>query len=358
MSTHPVHIGENLLHQPALLRQYVRAKQVLIVSNPLVAEHYLAPVQEAFTGTEDYQCDVLLLPDGDQHKNIEQWYAILTKLADNQHHRDTTLIALGGGVIGDMTGFAAASYHRGVRFIQCPTTLLAQADAAIGGKTGINHPCGKNLIGAFHQPAAVISDVTALTTLDLRQFRAGLAEVIKAALIYDADFFSWLEAHMDDLLAMQTDALIYAVQKAADIKRNVVAEDEKEHGLRAILNFGHTFGHAIEQNLDYSSLLHGEAVAIGMQLAAELSVSVLGLSSGDALRIRNLLLKTGLPVDITDIADNRVGADQLFTAMHSDKKIINSTLRLILLDRLGHAVIRPMADSECVKNLLRSRVKS
>ncbi len=329
---YPLYIGESLIKSSELLRKHIRSKQIMIVSNDRVSEFYLSSIQKAFG---DYQCDTVVLPDGEQYKTLEQLNKIWDALAENKHHRDTTLISLGGGVVGDMTGFAAACYHRGVNFIQIPTTLLSQADASIGGKTAIDHPCGKNLIGAFHQPVAVIIDVDTLATLPDREYRAGITEIIKAALIKDKSFFLWLETNIEKLLAKDKPTIIETLQRACQIKCDVVEADEKEHGERALLNLGHTFGHAIEQNLNYGDWLHGEAVALGILMAADLSVEKGWLTTKERTQIRDILTQADMPNRLP----SKIKCDTLRATMWSDKKVLDGQLRLVLLKGIGQAIV-------------------
>jgi 3-dehydroquinate synthase len=331
-NSYPIYIGENILTDITLLQKYIQGKQVMVVSNPEIAALYLDNLLATLQG---YQCDYVLLPQGEANKNLIVLNQIFDALLDKQHHRDTTLIALGGGIIGDMTGFTAACYQRGVNFIQMPTTLLAQVDASIGGKTAVNHAKGKNMIGAFYQPRCVIIDINTLHSLPQREFCAGLAEIIKAALIADSDFLVWLEENLTALLAKQTQPLIYAIQKACAIKARIVGEDEREMSTRALLNLGHTFAHAIETSLGYGTWLHGEAVAIGLILAAELSKQLGWLEQREVNRIRQLILAAHLPIRLPQ----NVEINQLMQAMAVDKKIVNSTLRLIALKGIGNAVI-------------------
>lgn len=342
-SSYPIYIGADLLNDKKLLYQYIEGSQIMIVTNDTIAPFYLAPLKTIF---HDIQCDQFLLPDGEQFKDIKQWQEILNKLIAVNHHRNTTLIALGGGVVGDLTGFAAACYQRGVDFIQLPTTLLAQVDASIGGKTAVNHPSGKNLIGAFHQPKAVIIDLNTLHTLPLREFNAGIAEIIKAALIYDEEFYIDLETNITSLLRRDLDYLQTAIKRACEIKRDIVSEDEKEKtSQRALLNLGHTFGHAIEQLLGYGYWLHGEAVAVGLILAAELS-SYLGLIRSDEVnRARELLQQIPLPTQLP----KEISQDSLLDAMHRDKKAMNDRLRLVLLERIGSAFISGQINDDTLK---------
>jgi 3-dehydroquinate synthase len=277
----------------------------------------------------------VILPDGEAFKTLTVLNQIFDCLLQQQFDRQTTLVALGGGVIGDMTGFAAACYQRGVSFIQIPTTLLAQVDASVGGKTGVNHPLGKNMIGAFYQPQCVVIDTNTLQTLDERQLQAGLAEVIKYGLINDADFFTWLEEHITQLLARETEALRFAITRSCRNKAHIVAQDEREAGLRALLNLGHTFAHAIETGLNYDHYLHGEAVAIGLCLSAQMSARLGWLPDNVVTRIQQLVAKANLPTCIP----KSLTVEQLLTAMQVDKKVQAGKVRLILLQAMGHAVL-------------------
>ena len=330
--SYPLMIGKGLIRQPTLLRQQIKGQQVMVVSNTTVAKLYLKPIEQAF---QDVECDHFLLPDGEQYKTLQQTEKIWNALAQAHYHRDATLIALGGGVTGDITGFAAACYQRGIAFIQVPTTLLAQTDASIGGKTAVDHSCGKNLIGAFHQPTAVIIDVDTLTTLSDREYRAGLTEIIKHALIKDKDFFDWLEQHLDALLERQADIIIETLIRSCQIKCDVVAADEKEKtGERALLNLGHTFGHSIEQNLNYTEWLHGEAVALGILMAAKLSVKKDWLDEKRLSTHRNYFLKIEMPNQLP----SKIKYDTLLAALWSDKKVMQNQLHFVVLKGIGHAV--------------------
>lgn len=330
--SYPIHIGSGLLSQPNLLKQHLTGHQLLIVSNKTVAPMYLAQVVAALVG---YQTETLILEDGEAHKNLQTFERILTRLLELRFSRNCTLIALGGGVIGDMTGFAAACYQRGVDYIQIPTTLLAQVDSSVGGKTAVNHRLGKNMIGAFHQPRAVLADTDVLQTLPGRELAAGLAEVIKYGLIRDAGFCDWLEDKMPALLARDTQALTYAIEKSCRHKAEVVAADERESGQRALLNLGHTFGHAIETALDYRDWLHGEAVATGMLMAADLSRRLGWIDVSEVERIGNLLQAATLPV-----RPPAVLTPELFTRhMAVDKKARDGQVYLVLLRSLGTALL-------------------
>ncbi len=343
--SYPIYIGSGLLNDASCVLPHVAARQVLIVTNVRVAPLYLERVQQLFGGLH---CGVVVLPDGEMHKNLETMNQIFDALIRDKHSRTTTLVALGGGVIGDMTGFAAACYQRGVAFIQIPTTLLAQVDSSVGGKTGVNHPLGKNMIGAFHQPECVLIDVETLSTLPDREYRSGLAEVVKYGLINDGGFYKWLDENTDQLVQRKTDALIHAIECSCSNKAQIVAIDEKESGVRALLNLGHTFGHAIEAWQNYTGFLHGEAVAIGSVIAAELSV-VLGMLSGeerDAIRV--LMTRIGLPVNTPE----SMTADMFIDFMQRDKKILDGKLRLILLESIGKAVIRDSVPTDLIKQAI------
>ncbi|MBV2234896.1 MAG: 3-dehydroquinate synthase [Sterolibacterium sp.] len=333
--SYPIHIGPGLLTQAELILPHLRTPRVAIVSNETVAPLYLdklaAPLRAA-----GVQVTEIILPDGEAHKNWETLNRIFDQLLAERCDRSTTLIALGGGVIGDLTGFAAASYQRGVPFIQVPTTLLAQVDSSVGGKTGINHPRGKNMIGAFWQPQLVLADTDTLQTLPARELSAGLAEVIKYGLIRDLPFLAWLEAQMDALLACDGSALAQAIERSCQNKAEVVAADELEtakEGGRALLNLGHTFGHAIETGLGYGQWLHGEAVAAGMVMAAELSHRLGWLDAAAVARLSQLLQRAALPV-----RGAALGAERYLELMGHDKKVIAGKLRLVLLRQLGEAV--------------------
>ena len=325
--SYPIFIGRGLLGGSFDLARYVTGNDCLIVTNKTVAPLYLQQLRADLDGCS---IGVLELPDGEEFKTLETATSILDALVQARAGRDTTVIALGGGVVGDITGFAAACYMRGVAFIQVPTTLLAQVDSSVGGKTGVNHPKGKNLIGAFHQPKIVLIDTDTLSTLPDRELRAGLAEVIKHGAIADRAFFEWLELNMEALLAKDPDALAHAVQRSCEIKAEVVAADERESGRRAILNFGHTFGHAIEHCQGYGDWLHGEAVAAGMVMAGELS----GLDRDDKLRLQRLVASAGLPT-----APPSAGSKVLRDAMGLDKKVQHKQMRFVLLKALGESYI-------------------
>ncbi|CAB1274241.1 3-dehydroquinate synthase [Candidatus Nitrosacidococcus tergens] len=330
--SYPIYIGSNLLYQKSLLDRHIGGSEIVIVTNETIAPLYLSRVVNHL---RDYRCTEIILPDGEQYKTLEGITPIFDKLLKNKFSRSTTLIALGGGVIGDMAGFAAACYQRGIPFIQIPTTLLAQVDSSVGGKTGVNHPLGKNMIGAFYQPLCVLADINTLNTLDERQFKAGIAEIIKYGLIQDFNFFLWLENHIDQLLARNQDILIQAIERSCQNKAAVVAADEKESGSRATLNLGHTFGHAIETGIGYGTWLHGEAVSVGMVMAANLSHQLSWLSHHDVNRITHLLTQVGLPIQ----PPKEMNTQRFLELMAVDKKVANGQLRLVLLKQLGAAVV-------------------
>jgi len=329
---YPIYIGSQLLSQASLYAGHIKSKQVLIVTNETVAPLYLDKVRQ---NLQSYQVETVILPDGEQYKTLEHLSRIFDTLLSAKFSRNATLIALGGGVIGDMGGFAAACYQRGIAFLQIPTTLLAQVDSSVGGKTGVNHPLGKNMIGAFYQPQCVLADTDVLDTLDDRQLAAGLAEVIKYGLIRDAGFFVWLESHIDALRARDKQALAYAIEHSCRNKAEIVAEDETESGVRATLNLGHTFGHAIETGAGYGVYLHGEAVAIGICQAADLSMRKGWLRQQDVERIIALIQRAGLPVN----PPAALGAERFLELMAVDKKNLDGKIRLILLEKIGKATL-------------------
>jgi 3-dehydroquinate synthase len=343
-NTYPVFIGENLLASN-LLQDYILDRQVMVITNEKVAALYLEPLMQHL---KHYQCDKLILPDGEEYKNLATLSLIFDALIENRHRRNTTLIGIGGGVIGDITGFAAACYQRGVAYIQFPTSLLAQVDASIGGKTAINHPLGKNMIGAFYQPKAVLIDINTLTTLPEREFHSGLAEIIKVALIADAAFFDWLEEHIEEIMSKQRIALVQSISKAVAIKIKIVMADEKEQSLRALLNLGHTFGHGIEQSLGYGTWLHGEAVSVGIVLATHLSVRLGLIQENAAIRVENLLTKAKLPIRLP----TSLSAARLIEAMETDKKKESTELKLILLKKIGQATQSSLASRELLEVII------
>jgi 3-dehydroquinate synthase len=329
-----IHIGRGVLPRAGELMPANSGRRAVIVSNAVVAAHHLAPLRTSLRD-RGMHVDVVLLPDGEAHKNLATLDDLLTRLLELGVDRSTTLVALGGGVIGDIAGFAAAVYQRGIPFVQVPTTLLAQVDSSVGGKTGVNHPLGKNMIGAFWQPRVVLIDTECLSTLPDRELRAGIAEVIKHGAIRDVEFFAWLEANIAALLAKDATALTHAIHRSCAIKADVVARDERETGERALLNFGHTFGHAIEAAQGYGVWLHGEAVAAGMVCAARLSERLCGLDPGATRRLANLIAAGGLPT-----APPKIAPDRWIDLMRRDKKVEQGVMRFVLLERVGHAVIR------------------
>ena len=346
--SYPIRIGEGLLGRADSFDGVPRSATAVVVSNTTVAPLYAAPLLQLLKGRHR-QVELIELPDGEAHKDWTTLNLVFDGLLKLGADRKTVLYALGGGVVGDLTGFAAASYMRGVPFVQLPTTLLAQVDSSVGGKTGINHPLGKNMIGAFHQPVAVIADLDTLATLPDRELRAGLAEVIKYGPIADAAFFAWTEANLDTLLGRDPQALRHAVRRSCEIKAEVVAQDEREAGLRAILNFGHTFGHAIEAGLGYGEWLHGEGVGCGMVLAAELSAR-LGLIDDDAAgRVARLVERAGLPVHGPNF-----GGDRWLELMRLDKKAEGGEIKFVLLEAIGRAVVRAAPDAS-VRAVLEAR---
>ena len=342
--SYPICIGQGLLDRGELLTQYIPGNSALIVTNEVVAPLYAAQIEAAL---HDIKYKTFILPDGEQHKSQDTLNSIYDCLLSNRFDRNTTLIALGGGVVGDITGFAAASYQRGVHFVQIPTTLLAQVDSSVGGKTGINHAMGKNMIGAFYQPRTVIADTSTLNTLEDRELSSGIAEVIKYGLIRDLPFLEWLEKNMDKLLARDPQALAYTIERSCRNKADVVAADERESGQRALLNLGHTFGHAIETGMGYGNWLHGEAVASGMVMAARLSEKLGWINSDDVTRVIDLIERANLPVK----APIQMTVDKFLELMAIDKKVSDGVLNLILFKSIGKAVFTSDYDK---KNLIAS----
>lgn len=344
--SYPVYIGRDLLSDPELLSRHIQGSQVVIVTNETVAPLYLERLRLAI-GERSLVTEIILA-DGEQYKTMETLGTILDRVMADRHSRTTTMVALGGGVVGDITGFAAACYQRGVNFVQVPTTLLAQVDSSVGGKTAVNHPLGKNMIGAFHQPCAVLIDTNTLQTLPPREFAAGLAEVVKYGLICDEPFYRWLQQRMPGLLAREEAALAEAIERSCASKAAVVAADEREGGLRAILNLGHTFGHAIETAQGYGSWLHGEAVATGMLMALELSARRGWIEVGEVEDFRQLLVSMGLPVK----PPRGMTAGQFLDLMGRDKKVVDGRMRLVLCAAIGDARVVDDAGSEELTNLL------
>jgi 3-dehydroquinate synthase len=329
--SYPILIGRGLLGERSLFEQHLHARDLLVVSNTVVAPLYLSALQ---AGLQPRRVIATILPDGESHKTLATAARILDVLVANRLGRDCAVVALGGGVVGDMAGFAAATYQRGVAFVQVPTTLLAQVDSSVGGKTGVNHPGGKNLIGAFHQPAVVVADTGTLTTLPPRELRAGLAEVIKYGLICDSAFFAWLEAHIDELLAGDPAALAHVIRRSCEIKADIVGRDEREHGDRALLNLGHTFGHAVEAATGYTEWLHGEAIGAGLVMAARMSQESGYLTAGDLERVTGLVARSGLPTHISNVKP-----DVALDHMRIDKKVQAGRIRLVLLRGIGSAFV-------------------
>jgi len=344
--SYPIYIGNGVLSKSDLIQPFIKSKKVMVVTNETVAPLYLQTLRNTIVaaGVADNDNQFLILPDGERFKNIEVLNTIFDALLKNNFSRQSVLIALGGGVVGDLTGFAAACYQRGINFIQVPTTLLAQVDSSVGGKTGINHALGKNMIGAFHQPMAVLSDTDTLGTLDQRQLIAGVAEVIKYGLICDSEFYSWLENNIEQVLELNHADLVYLIERSCLNKANVVQRDEKENNIRAILNFGHTFGHAIETITGYTQWLHGEGVAIGMLMAAEMSRKLGWLSDIDVKRIESLLIKAKLPTSIPE----EISSEQMVAAMGLDKKVLDNKIRLVLLKSIGDATVTSEFDMKLV----------
>lgn len=343
--SYPIYIGDATLSDQELLKKHITSNQVLVVTNEIVAPLYLKALEQHLTG---FDYDTVILPDGESTKNLDNLNQVITRLMEKKYSRTCVLIALGGGVIGDLTGFVAACYQRGVKFIQIPTTLLAQVDSSVGGKTAVNHPLGKNMIGAFHQPVAVLADPSVLSTLADRELSAGLAEVIKYGLIRDKEFFDWLEENIMALMNRDNDALAYAIERSCINKAEVVAEDERESGIRAILNLGHTFGHAIETALSYKHWLHGEAVGCGMLMATDLSVRLGLFDAAHIDRIKKLLEKANLPVKV----HKDVSLDQMLQNMKVDKKSRDGVLYLILLNDIGDAVITSDYTEQALKDTI------
>jgi 3-dehydroquinate synthase len=344
--SYPIHIGTGLLDDRALFTSLVKAEQVMVLSNEVVAPLYLSRLQAHFAGR---RCETLVLPDGEAHKTLDSFASVMGFMLEKRLERGALLVALGGGVIGDLGGFAAACYQRGIDFLQVPTTLLAQVDSSVGGKTAVNHPFGKNMIGAFHQPIAVVADTDTLITLPERELHAGLAEVIKYGLIRDVAFFEWLESHLDALLARAPQALIEAVRRSCQNKAEVVAADERETGERATLNLGHTFGHAIETASGYGNWLHGEAVAVGICMAATLSARCGWLSEAELARAIALLARAQLPT----VPPAEISAAKFRELMLHDKKNVGGRIRLVLLKGLGKSCVTRDYDDQLLEAVLR-----
>lgn len=343
--SYPIYIDSGLFDNSDLLSSHIRNKRICIITNTIVAPLYLSRLKERLTG---FELDEIILPDGEAEKNLANFERIMSHLLANEHGRDTTLIALGGGVIGDITGFAAASYQRGIDFVQIPTTVLSQVDSSVGGKTAVNHPLGKNMIGAFYQPKAVIIDIDSLSTLPVREFNAGMAEVIKYGILGDYDFFVWLERNITAIKAGDKDTLSQMIEKCCQCKADIVASDETEAGVRALLNLGHTFGHAIEAEQGYGVWLHGEAVATGMVLAAKLAIAMNLLEASDLCRIESLIKAFDLPLT----APESMGFDDFVRHMRRDKKNIGGKLRFIVPTAIGQSEIRDDVTEDMLQQIL------
>ena len=350
---YPIFVAEGLLADTQKLRELllarIQGRQVAIITNKVVAPLYLDALLEALDGL---QVDVMQMGDGEAEKNLQVYQQTMDFLLAARHNRSTCLIALGGGVVGDLCGFVAATFQRGVDFVQIPTTLLAQVDSSVGGKTAVNHPQGKNMIGAFHQPLAVLADTATLGTLPSREYAAGLAEVVKYGVIEDAAFFEFLEQHSDDLLAKDGAVLSQVILRCCAIKAEVVSADERESGRRAILNYGHTFGHGIEKLCGYGQWLHGEAVAIGMVMAARLSVAVAGLDESVVMRLTALLRRLGLPTALDQASRKVATIEAMMDVMGLDKKVVDGRLRFIVASQLGQVQVRDDIDAAVVRNVL------
>ncbi len=344
--SYPIYIGPGLLRRKELFSQNIPGRQVMVITNETVAPLYLDTLQDTLGGKDVH---VTVLPDGERYKNLDTLAKIFDRLLEVPCDRQTTVVALGGGVVGDIAGFAAACYQRGVPYIQAPTTLLAQVDSSVGGKTAVNHPRGKNMIGAFYQPKAVIADTDTLSTLPDRELRAGIAEVIKYGLICDREFFGWLEQYIAHLLGRDPQALTFAINRSCAAKAEVVAADEREHGERALLNLGHTFGHAIESTVGYGRWLHGEAVAAGMIMASYLSLRLGDLSETDFARIRNLIDQAQLPL----APPPQIARSELLEHMSTDKKVAAGQIRLVLLKTIGRAYLSDDYPAQALDDTLR-----
>ncbi len=345
--SYPIHIGEKLLSRPELIKPYIKGKQVCIVSNDVVAPLYLEQLKATLAS---YELSEFIYPDGEAEKTLDNVAQLYDALLTKRFERNGTLIALGGGVIGDMTGFAAATYQRGVNFIQVPTTLLAQVDSSVGGKTGVNRPLGKNMVGAFYQPRCVLADTDTLATLPDRELSAGLAEVIKYGLINNPAFYRWLESKMGSLLGRDAQCLSRAIQISCEEKAAIVAADERESGVRAILNLGHTFGHAIEAAMGYGAWLHGEAVGVGMLMAADLSFRLGMLQKQELMQIRALIEAAGLPL----LPPDSISVEQYLSLMSHDKKAEQGKIRFVLLQGLGKAVLQSDIELKVLKQTLQA----
>jgi 3-dehydroquinate synthase len=343
--SYPIHIGSGLLKRAELIQDHIHGKTTAIVSNQTIAPLYLDALHQV---TAPYKNTDVILPDGEKYKTLEVEQQIFSEMLSAHCDRKSTLLALGGGVVGDMAGFAAACYQRGIHFIQVPTTLLAMVDSSVGGKTGVNHPLGKNMIGAFYQPQCVLVDIDTLDTLDDKQLSAGLAEVIKYGFIRDSKFLDWLDSNMQKLLQRDKEALSYAIYRSCQHKAEIVAADEREAGQRALLNLGHTFGHAIETGMGYGKWLHGEAIAVGMVMAAELSQKMGWIEQYDVVRVKNIILKANLPIE----PPKEISAEQFAQLMLIDKKVQDGVLSLVLMRSYGDSIISSDFDQSALKAVL------
>ena len=345
--SYPIFIGTDLIKQPHFFIDYLPSKQIMIVTNEVVAPLYLETLKSTLDG---FDVSTIILPDGEKHKTMKTINSILNELVNTGFDRSCTVLALGGGVIGDLTGFAASCYQRGVNFIQVPTTLLSQVDSSVGGKTGVNHSSGKNMIGAFHQPNAVIIDINTLNSLPAREISAGIAEIIKYGLINDANFFAWLEKNMENLKQLKPQAVSYAIQKSCSLKARIVAKDERETGSRALLNLGHTFGHAIETGTGYGAWLHGEAVGAGICMAARLSARMGKIYTKTCERIETLISQAGLPIK----SPATIKPQHFLNLMNKDKKVKQGKLHMILLEEIGKACITSDLDQKIIREIVLS----
>ncbi|MFT2091924.1 3-dehydroquinate synthase [Paraglaciecola sp. 2405UD69-4] len=343
--SYPILIQANLLENPEVLTSHLKTNKVVVVTNDIVEPLYYAQLETALAG---YQVSKIVLPDGEQHKNLKSFELVITQLLEMSAARDTTLIALGGGVVGDLTGFVAASFQRGMPFIQIPTTLLSQVDSSVGGKTAVNHPLGKNMIGAFYQPKAVLIDTNSLATLPAREFAAGMAEVIKYGVIYDYEFFVWLEENQSAIKQHELSALQYMIARCCEIKAEIVAIDERESGLRAILNLGHTFGHAIEAEQGYGNWLHGEAVSAGIVLATAVALEKNWLKASEFSRVEALLQAFDLPIT----APSSMSYDDFVKHMRHDKKVQAGELFFVIPEKIGKAIVTNKVNEDTLRSIL------
>ncbi len=343
--SYPIHIAPGLLTQTQSLSEHIRGERAVIITNDVVSPLWLDRVLASMT---DKQVDVICIPDGEQYKTLQQFESVITQLMQMHAARDTTLVALGGGVIGDLTGFVAASFQRGMPFIQVPTTLLSQVDSSVGGKTAVNHPLGKNMIGAFYQPKAVLIDTDTLATLPNREFSAGMAEVIKYGIIYDADFYTWLELNADKIEQRDSNTLTYLIRRCCEVKAQIVALDERESGIRALLNLGHTFGHAIEAELGFGTWLHGEAVAAGMVIAAKVAQAKGWMEQNQVARIESLVERFALPTSKPE----QMTYEDFMGHMQHDKKVQSGQIRFIIPKGIGRAVVTADVDDAILQTVL------